>query len=70
MTETVIDDADSVSADADSVSADADSVSADADPVTDYAGKRLQGVIDHPRRQGTYGIREARKVLEKLATNS
>jgi hypothetical protein len=32
-----------------------DTVSADADRVSDYAGKRLQSVIDHPRQQGGEG---------------
>jgi hypothetical protein len=34
-----------------------DAVSADADPVSDYAGSRLQSVIDHRREQVAKGYR-------------
>jgi hypothetical protein len=39
-----------------------DAVSADADPVSDYAGNRLQSVIDD---EMTFGTKEARKSSRK-----
>jgi len=59
MTETVIDDADSVSADGGSVSADAGTVSADAGSVSADAGhhsdlKPKRSSLSHARGQGEY----------------